>query len=251
MIPGDAIILRYTFGGIFQAFFFDFFLYRTIAVGIMIFVSKNNQVTAFRIKLTSVEKTILNLRALDIYLCAAVALINWSVGRSVGVTILGNEKTKKKTRKKKAAPKRNAISKGWRLFNIIDYYCIFFFFFKCCDRLYIFEIKDSMEKPVENEMSYTRWCCGRVFFFFNWISLCLNRYIISAIFFVIRCALVTRKDFFLTVGRRIEWAAVFFFLGWYMHIRMESAATGIIFDCVKHERLCVTMAGFFSTRDLS
>ena len=151
MIPGDAIILRYTFGGIFQAFFFDFFLYRTIAVGIMIFVSKNNQVTAFRIKLTSVEKTILNLRALDIYLCAAVALINWSVGRCHHFGEWKDEK--KKTRKKKAAPKRNSISKGWRLFNIIDYYCIFFFLKKCCDRLYIFEIKDSMEKPVENEMS--------------------------------------------------------------------------------------------------
>ena len=174
-------------------------------------------------------------------------LLHWSTGRSVGrCHHFGEWKDeKKKTRKKKAAPKRNAISKGWRLFNIIDYYCIFFFFFKCCDRLYIFEIKDSTWKNLLKMRFHRRLCCGRVFLFFNWISLCLNRYIISAIFFVIRCALVTRKDFFLTVGRRIEWAAVFFFLGWYMHIRMESAATGIIFDCVKHERLCVTMAGFF------
>ena len=102
MIPGDAIILRYTFGGIFQAFFFDFFLYRTIAVGIMIFVSKNNQVTAFRIKLTSVEKTILNLRALDIYLCAAVALINWSVGRSVS-PFWGMKRRKKKNSEKEGS----------------------------------------------------------------------------------------------------------------------------------------------------
>jgi hypothetical protein len=97
-------------------------------------------------------------------------------------------------------------------------------------------------------MSYTMMLRSGLLLFLIGYPFCLNRYIISAIFFVIRCALVTRKKFYFflsAVGRRIEWV-----FSWvvYMHIRMESAATGIIFDCVKHERLCVTMDRFFRLR---
>jgi hypothetical protein len=100
-------------------------------------------------------------------------------------------------------------------------------------------------------MSYTMMLRSGLLLFLIGYPFCLNRYIISAIFFVIRCALVTRKKFYFflsAVGRRIEWATVLFSWVVYMHIRMESAATGIIFDCVKHERLCVTMDRFFRLR---
>ena len=94
------------------------------------------------------------------------------------------------------------------LYNIIDYTTASFFFKKCCDRL--FEIKDIVHgKTVENEMSYTMMLRSGLLLFLIGYPLCLNRYIISAIFFVIRCALVTRKKFYFflsAVGRRIEWA---------------------------------------------
>ena len=100
-------------------------------------------------------------------------------------------------------------------------------------------------------MSYTMMLRSGLLLFLIGYPLCLNRYIISAIFFVIRCALVTRKKFYFflsAVGRRIEWV-----FSWvvYMHIRMESAATGIIFDCVWNMSDCVSLWAVFSTQDLS